>query len=105
MGIIETMNNAKLNQAIANTIRQQIGANTMMSCGAHNMSFGEGGQLTFKVGGKRLTWCEIALTSDDLYTVRVVKMTSKFGERKVVSEQAGIYSDMLPELVYRLFNK
>jgi hypothetical protein len=99
------MNNAEQNQAIARTIRQQVGAMTMMACGAHNLLCGEG-QLTFKVGGKRLTWCEIVLDPSDTYTVRVVKLKGgKYGSRVVASEQSGIYCDMLSELVYGLFNR
>lgn len=84
---------------IANTIKQQIGTNTLMCIAAHNLfALPETdkylGGLTFKVGrnpklkgGGRVT---VTLNFNDTYTVKVEN-----NRGKVLLEASEVYCDML----------
>lgn len=84
---------------IANTIRDQIGVNTLMCIGAHNLGIVPAtdkilGGLAFKLGRnpkmKQGGMVMIQLMPSDTYTVRI--MTSR---GKMVLEAENIYCDQL----------
>jgi hypothetical protein len=84
---------------IANTIRKQIGFNTLMCIGAHNLGVLPAtdktlGGLAFKLGRnpkmKQGGSVMIQLMPNDTYTVRI--MTSR---GKMVLEAEDVYCDML----------
>lgn len=84
---------------IANTIKQQIGVNTLMCIGAHNMGALPAtdkilGGLAFKLGRnpkmKQGGSVMIQLMPNDTYTVRI--MTSR---GKMVLESSNVYAEDL----------
>ena len=84
---------------IANTIRDQIGINTLMCIGAHELGIVPAtdkqlGGLAFKLGRnpkmKQGGMVMVTLNYSDTYTVRI--MTSR---GKMVLEQSDVYCDQL----------
>jgi len=86
---------------IADTIRSQIGTNTLMCIGAHNMSYlseneakGVMGGLSFKLGrNPKLTgggYCVVELNYSDTYTVKIYN-----NRMRLIKETSEVYCDML----------
>ncbi len=86
--------------SIALTIRDQITPKSFFMMGAkHLTDTGKG--LRWKLGrnAKTVSYVHVELDPDDTYTVTFTRVRSM--KVKVLSEHAGIYVDMLRELIER----
>lgn len=89
-------------QEIANTILQQLGGNKFkVMTGAHNFLYGtdKSGNpfLQFKIKGcRRVSWCKITLTPQDLYDMEFSKLYNL--DVKTVDKKEGLYCDMLQDI-------
>jgi len=96
--------------AVAETIRHQIGMQTLMACGAREYRCGWSSEdyphLTMRVGdGKRGLWVRVTLMPSDTYTVELFKMMRVQHVLKQIEEFEDVYCDMLSNIIYRMVNK
>ena len=96
------MNTTTTTPSIATIIWNQIPVSMKMAYGMRN-PVSSGSKLTIKVGG-RMTWIEVTLTSDDLYTVERIRINRKH-ERIVEETLSGVYNDMLNDVINVFCNK
>ena len=93
---------------VANTIREQIGQNSLMCFGARQFmgwaeSDSDRGRLTFVVSNnpkiQRRCFVTVVLDFDDTYTVSVW-YRNRSNEAQILSESKGIYCDQLSDLLF-----
>ena len=86
---------------IANIIRQQIGSKALYMLGAKNLVGGEN-FLQFAIrGSRKVNHLVVALDPSDTYTIKALKITQHGLKIKEVSEENGIYCDMLHKSIER----
>lgn len=85
---------------------KQIPIMTKMACGAREaMTYDEGRNIRFKVGGKPMRYVEVELDASDTYTVRYLRIKRGSYARIVLEEKTFVYADMLGEIIYHMVNK
>lgn len=90
---------------VATTIRSQISIATLMACGARKWAVLDNG-LAFRVGSDHKTqFIYITLDPSDTYKVELKQVNRKTWQMKTLKELAGVYCDMLSDIVYDMVNK
>ena len=87
-------------KSVANEIYRQIGKGALFMIGAKNFAC-DNNMLGFKIGrnSKSVNYIRITLNSMDTYDVDFLRIRA--GEVKTVSEEHGIYNDMLRGAIER----
>jgi hypothetical protein len=88
------------NLEIANTIWKQIPVMTKMAVGARKPVVIDSG-IKFNFGRGNRRWITVELKGDDTYTVTATRMTRNY-KLVALGDFAGVYCDMLSEIIYSL---